>query len=55
MRLDNEPVIWEHIVELFKESRRVSWTTHCLTAEAVYLNSFSKMRINLMEKVSNYS
>lgn len=51
MTLDNQQVIWEHIIELFKAERHIGWTDHRLTAEAVYLNSFSKMRINLMEKV----
>ena len=52
MILDGQEVVWEHIIKLFKEPRRIGWSLHGLTAETVYLNSFSKMRVNLVEKLS---
>jgi hypothetical protein len=51
MRLNGEEVIWRHIIDVFKQERRVGWSYTGLTSESVYLDNFSKMRVNLMEKV----
>ena len=54
MRLNGELIIWDHIIEVFKEERRLGWNMCGLTSECVYLDNFSKMRVNLMEKVESF-
>ena len=54
MRLNGELIIWDHIIEVFKEERRLGWNMCGLTSECVYLDNFSKMRVNLMEKVEPF-
>lgn len=51
MLREGERLEWAHVRTIKDEVRGIGWSTSRLTNEAVNLNSFSKMRINLMEKV----
>ncbi|CAC5385467.1 unnamed protein product [Mytilus coruscus] len=47
VKLEGKEIIWEHFVSVFKrECKRVLPITK-LNADAIYLNNFSKMRVNL--------
>lgn len=50
MRRGGEVVEWDAIRRLDRQSTS-GWKVYQLTQEAVELNNFSKMRVNLMEKV----
>ena len=54
MKLDGEDVVWGHIEELAKV-KTCGWSVYGITDEALNLNGFTKMKVNLMEKVSVFT
>ena len=47
VKLEGKEIIWEHFVSAFKRDNKRSIPLTKLNADCIYLNNFTKMRVNL--------
>ena len=48
---EGEFIEWKHVVAVKDAPRNIGWSMSRIPNDAVYLNTITKMRITLMEKV----
>ena len=47
-------IVWTHIEQVKDADRNIGWSITRIPNDAVYLDNFTKMRVNLMEKVIGF-
>ena len=48
-------ILWTHIEQVKDADRSISWSITRIPNDAVYLDNFTNMRVNLMEKVIGFT
>ena len=48
-------IVWTHIEQVKDADRNIGWSITRIPNDAVYLDNFTKMRVNLMEKVIGFT
>ena len=55
MQINGKHISWDHLIQLFKKTKSTSGLSLIpkLTREHIYLNSYSRMRVNLAAQVNS--